>query len=480
MRYSIVLRILGLLLVFLAGALLLPIPFSLYYGDSDYISLLISSGICLVLGSLSLIKKKKREELRPKEGFAVVTFGWIVFAAFGALPFFISGYIPSYTDAFFETMSGFTTTGATILTDIERLPHGLLFWRSLTHWLGGMGIIVLSLAILPFLGVGGMQLFKAESPGPIVDKLSPRITETAKILWAVYVLMSAVEVILLLFGGMNLFDSLCHTFGSMATGGFSTRNASIGAFQSTYIDYVIIIFMILAGTNFALHYRLLHGSIKEVLKNSEFRFYIGIIIFSTIFIGIQNYLYHYTNFFETLHYTLFQVVSIMTTTGYGTYDYEQWSYSSQLMLLLLMYIGGCAGSTGGGIKVIRIYILIKYVYSEIIRLLHPQAVIPIRIGDAVVDRKVVTNIAGFFILFLVVTVIGVISMSLVGLDIHTSIGAVSATINNIGPGIGLVGPTENYGHIPIQGKWILSFLMLIGRLEVFTVLIMLAPSFWRK
>jgi trk system potassium uptake protein TrkH len=266
----------------------------------------------------------------------------------------------------------------------------------------------------------------------------------------------------------------------MATGGFSTRNASIGAFQSTYIDYVIIIFMILAGTNFALHYRLLHGSIKEVLKNSEFRFYIGIIIFSTIFIGIQNYLYHYTNFFETLHYTLFQVVSIMTTTGYGTYDYEQWSYSSQLMLLLLMYIGGCAGSTGGGIKVIRIYILIKYVYSEIIRLLHPQAVIPIRIGDAVVDRKVVTNIAGFFILFLVVTVIGVISMSLVGLDIHTSIGAVSATINNIGPGIGLVGPTENYGHIPIQGKWILSFLMLIGRLEVFTVLIMLAPSFWRK
>ncbi|MCK5743092.1 MAG: TrkH family potassium uptake protein, partial [Chlorobi bacterium] len=360
------------------------------------------------------------------------------------------------------------------------LPHGLMFWRSLTHWLGGMGIIVLSLAILPFLGVGGMQLFKAEVPGPVVDKLSPRITETAKILWSVYVLFTAGETILLMLGDMSFFDALCHSFGTMATGGFSTKNASIGSYGSAYIDYVIFIFMVIAGTNFSLHYRMLKGSFRAVWKSEEFRFYISIIIGATLLIGIDVYARNYTNIFETLQYTLFQVASIITTTGYGTADYETWSASSQAILFLLMFVGGCAGSTGGGMKVLRIYLLFKFVYSEIVKLIHPQAIVPVRIGGTVVDRKVMTNIAGFFVLFLIITGFGIIIMSYMGLDFRSAAGAVAATINNIGPGLGQVGPTDNYAFIPTGGKWLLSFFMLVGRLEVFTVIILLAPSFWRK
>jgi trk system potassium uptake protein TrkH len=482
-KFKIVARILGLLLIFLAVAMLLPIPFSLYYGDSDYIALLISSGISLSVGIIPLLirkNEKEKKELRAKEGFAVVTLAWIVFSAFGALPFVIDGAIPSYTDAFFETMSGFSATGATILTDVEAMPHGLMFWRSLTHWLGGMGIIVLSLAILPFLGVGGMQLFKAEVPGPVVDKLSPRITETAKILWSVYVLFTAGETILLMLGDMSFFDALCHSFGTMATGGFSTKNASIGSYGSAYIDYVIFIFMVIAGTNFSLHYRMLKGSFRAVWKSEEFRFYISIIIGATLLIGIDVYARNYTNIFETLQYTLFQVAAIITTTGYGTADYETWSSSSQAILFLLMFVGGCAGSTGGGMKVLRFYLLFKFVYSEIVKLIHPQAIVPVRIGGTVVDRKVMTNIAGFFVLFMIITGFGIIIMSYMGLDFPSAAGAVAATINNIGPGLGQVGPTDNYAFIPTGGKWLLSFFMLVGRLEVFTVIILLAPSFWRK
>jgi len=480
MRYGIVLRILGHLLIFLSFAMATSLPWSFYYGEDDWQYILLSSLISLAFGALSLIKPKQQEDLRPKEGFAIVAFAWIVYAMFGALPFYLSGYIPSYTDAFFETMSGFTTTGATILTDIEKLPYGLLFWRSLTHWLGGMGIIVLTLAILPFLGVGGMQLFKAESPGPVVDKLSPRITETAKILWLVYVLISAIEVVLLLLGGMNLFDSLCHTFGTMATGGFSTKNASIGFYNSRYFDYVITIFMIVAGANFSLHYRLLKGNFRDVFKSEEFKFYLGIILASTLVIGYQNYVLVYYDFTETFRYTVFQVSSIMTTTGFVTADYEQWTSNSQLILLLLMFIGGCAGSTGGGIKVIRIYILYKFLRTEIVKLVHPQAIVHVKIGETVVDRKILLNVAGFFVLFMFLIGIGILLMSFIGLDIETAIGSVAATINNVGPGIGGVGPTDNYAFIPQIGKWILSFLMLIGRLELFTVIILLAPSFWRK
>ena len=480
MRYRIVLRILGFLLIFLGGMMLLPLGFSYYYGDGDHTAILISAGITLFFGSLSFIGWKRGEELRPKEGFAVVTFGWITLAVFGSLPYLISGSIPHVYDAFFETMSGFTTTGATILTDIERLPHGILFWRSMTHWIGGMGIILLSIAILPFLGIGGMQLFKAEVPGPTAERLRPRITETAKILWGVYVLISAIETGLLMLGGMTLFEALCHTFGTMATGGFSTKNASIAAYNSAYIDYVIIFFMILAGTNFSLHYRMLNGKFKEYWKSEEFRFFIILISVATLLIGIDTFLNYYTTLGETLQYSLFQVVSILTTTGYGTANYEEWSLSSHLILFILMFVGGCAGSTGGGMKVLRVIVLLKFAYSEIVRLLHPQAVVPVKIGTTIVERKVLMNIAGFFVIYILITAFGVLFMTFLGLDLDTSLGAVAATINNIGPGIGTVGPTENYAHMPITAKWALSFFMLLGRLEVFTVIILLAPSFWKK
>ncbi len=480
MRYRIIIRILGLLLIFLSLSMLTSLPFSFYYGENDFQAILISAAITLSAGLLTLINKQKKEELRPKEGFAIVALGWTIIAAFGALPFVISGYIPSYTDAFFETVSGFTTTGASILNNIEALPHGLLFWRSMTHWIGGMGIIVLSLAILPFLGVGGMQLFKAESPGPVVDKLSPRIAETAKILWGVYILMTFTETILLIFGGMNLFDALCHSFATMATGGFSTKNASVGAYNSSYIDFVIIVFMIAAGSNFALHYRILKGNFKEVLSNSEFKFYLSIIFLSTIIIMIETLKNHYQNIFDAFRYVLFQVSSIMTTTGFVTYDFEKWSIATHMILLVLMFIGGCAGSTGGGIKVIRVYVLLKFVYTEILKLLHPQAVIPVKVGALTVDKKIIANISGFFILYILITVLGVVIMAFLGLDYPTAFGAVAATINNVGPGIGLVGPTENYAHIHSAGKWVLSFLMLFGRLEMYTFVVLFAPGFWKK
>jgi trk system potassium uptake protein TrkH len=480
MHIASVIHVLSFLLIFLAAAMLLPIPFSLYFGDADYVALLLSAGITLLFGFVGFRSSRLKKDLRPKEGFAIVTFGWLSFAVFGSLPFLLSGAIPSFTDAFFETMSGFTTTGATILSDIERLPHGVLFWRSLTHWIGGMGIIVLSLAILPFLGVGGMQLFKAEVPGPTADRLTPRIAQTAKILWGVYVAFTAVEAVLLMFGGLSLFDAMCHAFGTLATGGYSTKNSSIGAFGSAYIDYVVIVFMLIAGTNFALHYRFIKGDFKAYLRNQEFLFFMSLIVLATFFVGLDTYFNHYHNLADTARKSLFQVVSILTTTGYGTADYEQWSFSSQFILFMLMFFGGCAGSTGGGIKMLRIHVLVKFVFAEITRLVHPHAVVPVRIGTQTVPREVLANIVGFFILFVMIFVVSVFIMSAMGLDMPTSFGSVAATLGNIGPGLGNVGPTDNYAHIPSPGKWYLTFLMLSGRLELYTVIILLSPSFWKK
>jgi len=480
MRIASVIHILGFLLICLGIAMLLPIPFSLYYGDVDYMAFLISAGITLIAGYSSFITTDLDRDLRTKEGFAVVTFAWLSFSVFGALPFLLSGAIPGVTNALFETMSGFTTTGATILPNIEVLSHGVLFWRSLTHWIGGMGIIVLSLAILPFLGVGGMQLFKAEVPGPVADKLTPRVTETAKILWGVYVLLTVVEVALLMLGGMSFFDALCHAFGTLATGGYSTKNASIGAYGSAYIDYVVIVFMLLAGTNFALHYRFFRGDFKAYFRNKEFLFFLSIIGMAAVIIGVDVYFNQHRSVPATVQKTLFQVVSIVTTTGYGTADYEQWNFSSQFTLFMLMFFGGCAGSTGGGMKMIRIFILVKFVFSEITRLLHPHAVVPVRIGESVIPREVVTNVLGFFILFILTFMVGVLVMSSLGLDMATSFGSVAATLGNIGPGLGGVGPTDNYANIPLAGKWVLCLLMLMGRLEIFTVIILLAPHYWHK
>jgi trk system potassium uptake protein TrkH len=370
MRLHLVIHVLGLLLIFLAVAMLLPIPFSLYYGGGDYVFFLIASGITLVSGFLFFKLTRLDQEVHAREAFAIVTLGWVLFSLFGCLPFLLSGAIPNFTNAFFETMSGFTTTGATILEDIEVLPHGLLFWRSLTHWLGGMGIIVLSIAILPLLGVGGMQLFKAEAPGPAPDKLTPRVTETAKILWGIYVLISALETVFLMIGGMTLFDALCHTFGTMATGGFSTKNASIGHYTSPYIQYVIIVFMLLAGTSFSLHYKFLKKKFDCYRKNHEFNFFMLLVGGATMVIGFNTFLHHFPRLETAFRTTLFQVVSILTTTGFVTADYEQWSVTSQFILFLFMFIGGCAGSTGGGMKVIRLVILLQFVRAEVKRLLH--------------------------------------------------------------------------------------------------------------
>jgi trk system potassium uptake protein TrkH len=480
MRFHLVIHILGLLLIFLSVVLLLPIPFSLFYGDGDFIIFLISAGITLVSGLLFFKLTQLDEEVHAREAFAIVTLGWVFFSLFGCLPFLISGVIPSFTNAFFETMSGFTTTGATILEDIEVLPHGLLFWRSLTHWLGGMGIIVLSIAILPFLGVGGMQLFKAETPGPAPDKLTPRVTETAKILWGIYVLISGLETFFLMLGGMTLFDSLCHTFGTMATGGFSTKNASIGHYTSPYIQYVIIVFMLLAGTSFSLHYKFLKKNFDCYRKNHEFNFFMFLVGGGLLLIGINTFQHYFPRLETAFRATLFQVVSILTTTGFVTADFEQWSVTSQFILFLFMFIGGCAGSTGGGMKVIRLMILLQFVRAEVKRLLHPNAIIPVRIGNTVISRNIVTNVLGFQALMLGLFILGVILMDIAGLDLVSSLGATAATLGNIGPGLGSVGPTDNYAHISVFGKWILTFLMLAGRLEIYTVLILFAPAFWKK
>jgi len=474
-------NIVGALLLFLTISLIPPALISWYYGGSDLKGFLVTIVLCGVTGTLVFLATRKHgEELRVKDGFMIVTISWLLFAAFGALPFYISGGIPSYTDAFFETMSGFSTTGATILTNIEALPHGLLFWRSQTHWMGGMGIILLSLAILPLLGVGGMQLFKAEVPGPTPDKLTPRIKHTAELLWGVYVLLTGVEVALLMLGGMNWFDATCHAFGTLATGGFATKNASIGHYNSAYVDYVVTLFMLFAGMNFSLHYRALRGKWNIYILDHEARFFLGAIGVATLLVWFSVWKQGNAGIELSFRQAIFQTVSIITTTGYGTADYETWSPTARAILFILMFFGGCAGSTGGGPKIIRLLILLKFAFNEVKRLIHPQAVLPVRIGNNVIPREIITNIAGFFLFYIGLFVAGVLFMSMLGLNFETALGGVAATIGNIGPALGDLGPTDNYSFIPDVGKWFLSILMLVGRLEIFTVLIIFTPFFWKK
>lgn len=466
--------------MFLAVTMLAPIGWSLYYHGADLKALITSAVFTLVMGFLVWIATRKSVEIRAREGFAIVTFGWITVAFFGALPAFLSGAIPSFTDAYFESMSGFTTTGASILTNIEAMPRGILFWRSLTHWLGGMGIIVMSLAILPLLGVGGMQLFRAEVPGPVTDKLTPRIKQTAEILWGVYMLLSFLETALLMLGGMTLFDALCHTFGTMATGGFSTRSGSIGAFDSGYIEWVVIVFMLFAGCNFALHFRALKRDFKGYWRDREFRFFLGVIFGATALLLIFNYSDLWSSWLTQLRHTMFNVVAIVTTTGYGTHDYETWSSTGHVMLLALMFVGGMAGSTGGGMKTMRWLILIKEARMQLRQLLHPRGVFPVRLGERVIKEEVIKNIFGFFLLYMLLFFLGSIIMTMLGLDFISAIGASAACLNNIGPGLGIVGPTDNYSIIHPLGKWVLTGLMLFGRLEVYTVIILFSRSYWKS
>jgi len=480
MNIILSLRVLGVMLLFLAAALLFPIPFSFYYHDGGALPLLLSAVVTFVTGLGLLLCCKSDRELSVREGFAIVTFGWIFYAVFGALPFLFSGAIPGVIDALFETMSGFTTTGATILQNIEAVPQSLLLWRALTHWLGGMGIIVLSLAILPMLGVGGMQLFKAEVPGPTADRLKPRIQDTAKLLWGVYVILTGAETLLLMLGGMSFFEALCHSFATLATGGFSTRNASVGAYQSAYIDWVVIVFMFLAGANFSLHYHALRGRINEYWRSEEFRIYLGIVFGSIALLIIFNQGAAYDSWLENLRKSTFQAVSIMTTTGFGTADYELWPVLTQYLLVALMFVGGCAGSTGGGIKVARILLLFKHAHVQLFRLIHPRAVRIVKLGETPVDRDVMQAILGFFALFTGVFVVASFLMAASGMDLVSAGAAVIATLSNIGPGLGSVGPVDNYAHIAPFGKLVLFTCMLLGRLELFTVLVLIFPTFWRK
>ena len=478
---KLILRILGLLLILEGFFMFTCLPFSYYYAEGDSWALIISGIITLFIGSLLWIFTKgvDKKQIAKREGYIVVTFSWIIISAFGALPFIISQAIPDYTDAFFESISGFTTTGATILNDIEAMPKGLLFWRSMTHWIGGMGIIVLSLAILPFLGIGGMQLFVAEVPGPAPDKLHPRITQTAKRLWGIYVLLTAVQTVLLMAGGMSFFDSLCHAFGTMATGGFSTQNSSIAGY-SPYIQYIIIAFMILAGTNFTLHFYLLKGTFSKIWNNEEFRFYLYTILIVSVIITTSLMISYHSDLEKDFREALFQTVSIITTTGYITADYLVWPFFVWLLIFLLMFTGGCAGSTGGGIKMIRLLLLLKNSRLELKRLVHPQAVIPVRLNGKTIPQNIIFNILAFFLIYILIFAFGSLFMSMLGLDFESAIGSVAATLGNIGPGIGSIGPVENYSGLPLTGKWFLSFLMLLGRLELFTVLVLFSRVFWKK
>jgi trk system potassium uptake protein TrkH len=409
-----------------------------------------------------------------------VAIGWTAVGLFGALPFYMGDGYFTFTDAVFESVSGFTTTGASILTNIESLPKGLVFWRSFIQWLGGMGIIVLSVAILPFLGVGGMQLYKAEVPSPVPDKLKPRIRDTAMILWKVYALLSLAQVILLMLGGMNLYDALCHTFTTMPTGGFSTKNSSVAFFGSVYFDCVFIFFMILAGINFSLHYQMLRGNALAFWQDSECRFFIGAVALTTLVVSLNIFGRVYETIGGALRYGAFQVVSIITTTGYGTADYEQWPVMSQLIILLLMFLGASAGSTGGGMKCLRIMLCFKYCYKELFSLIHPHAVTHIKIAGKPVADDVMRSVLGFLVLYVGLFALSSILLAGLGADFTTSITAVASCIGNIGPGFGMVGPVENYAQIPFLGKWLLIWCMLLGRLEIFTLIILVVPEFWRK
>jgi trk system potassium uptake protein TrkH len=482
MHPQTVLRFIGILILFLGISMAVPLAVSILYQDgstgSFLFSIFITSGIGVLLSVFT--KKRGKGQLNHRDGVAIVTFGWITAALFGTLPFLFSGAIPEFSNAYFESMSGFTTTGASILQNIEGLPEGLLLWRSQTQWLGGMGIIVLSIAILPFLGVGGMQLYKAEIPSPVVDKLKPRISDTAKTLWKVYLLITTLEIIFLTFGDMSLFDAVCHAFCTMPTGGFSTKNASIVYYHSPYLDGVIIVFMLLAGVNFSLHYKLIKGNGTVFGKDPECRVFL---ILVALFIGVVTFDIYgtvYDSLAKAFRFAAFQVGSIITTTGFVTADYGGWPPFSQKLLLFCMFLGAMAGSTGGGIKTMRIILVVKHSYQEIFRIIHPHAVTKLKLGGRAVEQEILSSIWGFIILYLGIFVVSAVVMAALGLDVISAFSSVAACIFNVGPGLGLVGPASNYLSVPLMGKWILIFCMLLGRLEIYTVIVLLIPEYWRK
>ena len=477
-----VLRLIGVVVFFVGLTMALALLVSVIYKEPSTWALAVSMTITCGTGLILFLLTKDEEvsHLSQRDGVAIVTLGWFIAGAVGALPFLVSGSISNFTDAYFEAVSGFTTTGASILSDIEKLPKGILMWRSIISWLGGMGIIVLSIAILPFLGIGGMQLYKAEIPSPVVDKLKPRISDTAKVLWKVYILLTVIQILLLLGGGMSLFESVCHAFCTMPTCGFSPLNKSIGHYDNPYFDGVIIVFMILAAMNFSLHYRLLKGDVGIFGKDSECRVFL--ILFGALALLVTWDIYGtvYPSLIQSFRYAAFQVSSLMSTTGFVTADYDVWPSLSKCLLVLSMFFGGMAGSTAGGIKTVRLIVMAKHAYEELFRIIHPHAVRAVKLGGKPVPADVLSSIWGFFFLYLTYYMISTLILAAVGLDPISAFSAVAACIFNVGPGLGLVGPTQNYLAVPLVGKWVLIIGMILGRLEIYTVIVLFMPEYWRK
>ncbi|MGI9543793.1 MAG: TrkH family potassium uptake protein [Cyclobacteriaceae bacterium] len=479
-NFKIISNILGLLLIINGGFILLCLPVSIFFGEGGLIPILVSGLITVVVGLLLWYATRKAgKELRKRDGYLIVSLGWLTMSLFGTLPYILSGAIPDFTNAFFETISGFTTTGASVLNDIESLPKGILFWRSLTQWIGGMGIIVLAVAILPLLGIGGMQLFIAEAPGLKPDKLQPRIAQTAKRLWLIYFGLTFSEFVLLRLAGMTYFDAMNHALTTMATGGFSTKQDSM-AFYGPTVQYIVIVFMFLAGTNFTLTYFGFKGNFKKIWQNEEFRVYLKLVGLLSLAIGLVIYLVVGSSIEESFRDALFQVVSIITTTGFVSADYTSWVPGVTILFFMMMFLGGSAGSTAGGVKIVRHILLLKNGILELKRQLHPSAIIPVRLNQRAVSQDITFNVLAFIMIYITVTVVSTVVMGMLGEDVLTSLGAVATSLGNIGPGIGAVGPLDNFADMPSGGKWFLSFLMLLGRLELFTVLILFTPYFWKR
>ena len=469
--------LLGRILMVEAGLLALPLLTALLYGE-PLMPWLATMLVLAAIGWGLSLRKPERTALYAKDGFAAVALVWLLMSAFGALPFVLSGDIPNYIDAFFETVSGFTTTGASILTAVEPLSRGGLLWRSFTHWVGGMGVLVFVMAILPMSDGHTMHILRAEMPGPTAGKLVSRMSDTAKILYGMYFVMTLVMIGLLLLGGMDLFDASVHAFGTAGTGGFSSRNASVGAYNSAYIDVVTGIGMLAFGINFNLYYFLLMRRFRDVAKSEELWAYLGIVAFSTVTIA-ANIRHLYGAVGTSLRHAFFQVSSIVTTTGYATADFEQWPGYAKTVLVLLMFVGGCAGSTGGGLKVTRVVTLAKAAYADMRKMLHPNAVIRVRMEGRALPEKQVRGVQAYFSVYMLLFAVSWLLLSLDGFDLISTFTALASCINNIGPGLGMVGPTGNFGAFSPWAKLLLSFDMLAGRLEIFPMLLLFVPSTWR-
>lgn len=470
-------------IIIIMGVLMLPaLGFSAYHGEHDFYPILYSSLLTLTVGiSLKFVTRKSKDaEIKKRDGYLIVTSSWLAMAVFGTLPYLFSGAIPDISNAFFESMSGLTTTGATILDDIESLPHGILFWRSMTQWIGGMGIIVLTIAILPLLGIGGMELFVAEAPGPTKDKIHPRIKETAKRLWFIYLILTITETIILMFCGMNFFDAINHSLTTNSTGGFSTKQDSIAAFDSPMIEAVIMFFMFVAGTNFTLIYFGFKGKFTKFWHNDEFKWYLGAVFGLILILTPIVFIETGITFLQALRDVAFQVVSIITTTGYATADFTLWGPLATFIFFLMLFSGASAGSTSGGIKIVRIVLLMKNGFLEFKKRLHPSAILPVHLNKQTVPSKIIYNLLAFIFLYLFVFTIGALAMTALGETFDVALSSVATSLGNVGPGIAEIGPAHTFSDISDPGKWILSFLMLFGRLELFTVALLLTPYYWRR